>query len=236
MISIVLPTYNTPEKFLKEAIESVLNQVYSHWELCIADDASTEPHVKWMLEEFSKQDQRIKVIFRSKNGHIAAASNTALTLAQGEFVAFLDHDDLLTPDALYEAVLFLNKHPDADMLYSDEDKLDEQGKRSSPHFKPDWCPDSFLSRMYTCHLAVYRRSLINQIGGLRVEFDGSQDYDLVLRITERTKKFIIFLRFCITGESIKIQLRLVQRRSLMPMKQPNEQSLMPCAVEENLER
>jgi O-antigen biosynthesis protein len=188
LISVVMPTYNTPEKYLRAAIESVLKQVYANWELCIADDASTEPHVRRILEEFSSQDSRIKLSFRVENGHISAASNTALTLAKGEFVAFLDHDDVLTPDALYEAASFLNKQPDADMLYSDEDKLDEQGQRSTPFFKPDWSPDSFLSRMYTCHLAIYRRSLITQVGGLRVGFEGSQDYDLVLRITEATDK------------------------------------------------
>jgi O-antigen biosynthesis protein len=188
LISILMPTYNTPETFLREAIESVLAQAYPDWELCIADDASTEPHVKPILEEYAAKDCRIKVECRRVNGHISVASNSALSLATGEFVALLDHDDRLAANALYEVALLLNDHPDADMIYSDEDKLNEQGKRVYPYFKPDWCPDSFLSRMYTCHLGVYRRSLLNLIRGFRVGFEGSQDYDLVLRITERTTK------------------------------------------------
>lgn len=188
VISILMPTYNTPEVFLREAIESVLGQVYPHWELCIADDASTEPYVKAILEEYAAKDCRIKTVFRRVNGHISVASNSALSLATGEFVALLDHDDQLTSDALYEVVLLLNHHPEADMIYSDEDKLNQQGQRTNPYFKPDWCPDSFLSRMYTCHLGVYRRSILNVIRGFRVGFEGSQDYDLVLRIAERTAK------------------------------------------------
>lgn len=188
LISILMPTYNTPETFLREAVESVLEQIYPHWELCIADDASTESHIRLILEEYANKDSRIKIVFRRVNGHISVASNSALALATGEFVALLDHDDRLTSEALYEVALLLNRHPEADMIYSDEDKLDEQGKRVNPYFKPDWCPDSFLSRMYTCHLGVYRRSILNLIRGFRVGFEGSQDYDLVLRITERTKR------------------------------------------------
>lgn len=186
IVSIVMPVYNAPEPFLREAIQSVLNQAYPHWELCIADDASTEPHVRQILEEYQQKDFRVKVVFREQNGHISATSNSALELATGEFVALLDHDDVLTPDALYENVLLLNRHPEADMMYSDEDKLDKDGNLTGHFFKPDWCPDSFLSRMYTCHFGVYRRSLIEEIGGFRCGFEGSQDYDLVLRLTEKT--------------------------------------------------
>jgi glycosyltransferase involved in cell wall biosynthesis len=187
-ISIIMPVFNTPEEFLVEAIDSVLNQIYPYWELCIADDASTHPHVKSVIEKYKTRDRRIKIVFREQNGHISQSSNSALEIATGEFVSFLDHDDLLTPDALYEVALLLNKHPEADMIYSDETKLDEQGHVVAPAFKPDWCPDSFLSRMYTCHLGTYRRSLIDEIGGLRVGYEGSQDYDLVLRVTEKTNK------------------------------------------------
>lgn len=187
-ISVLMPTFNTPETFLREAIASVRNQIYPYWELCIADDASTQPHVKAILEEYAAQDPRIKVVFRSENGHISRSSNSALEIATGEFVALLDHDDLLTPDALYEVALLLNQHPESDMIYSDENKLNEQGQLLEPAFKPDWCPDSFLSRMYTCHLGVYRRSLLNEIGGFRVGYEGSQDYDLVLRVTEKTDR------------------------------------------------
>ncbi|WP_193872900.1 glycosyltransferase [Coleofasciculus sp. LEGE 07081] len=185
-ISIIMPVFNPPEHFLREAIESVLNQVYPYWELCIADDASTKPYVQSVLKDYEAKDTRIKLFFREENGHISRASNSALEIATGEFVVLLDHDDLLTPDALYEAVLLLNKHPNADMIYSDEDKLLEDGKLGEPFFKPDWCHDSFLSRMYTCHLGIYRRSLINEIGGFRDGYEGSQDYDLVLRLTEKT--------------------------------------------------
>ncbi len=188
LISVIVPVYNPPEAYLRAAIESVLGQIYPHWELCLADDASTLPHVRPLLEAYAAQDSRIKVTFRDANGHISACSNSALALATGEFIALLDHDDLLAPEALYEAALLLNKHPEADFIYSDEDKIDEQGNFSNPVFKPDWAPDSFLCRMYTCHLSLYRRSMVNAIGGFRVGFEGSQDYDLVLRFTEQTKQ------------------------------------------------
>ena len=188
IISIVMPIYNVPERFLREAIESVIQQVYPEWELCIADDCSTEPHVKQILQEYSRREPRIKVNFRDENGHISRASNSALEIAEGEFIALLDHDDLLTPNALYEVALLLNQHPEADMIYSDEDKVDENNILREPFFKTDWCPDSFLSRMYTCHLGVYRRTLVREIGNFRVGYEGSQDYDLVLRITEKTDK------------------------------------------------
>ena len=187
-ISIIMPVYNAPERFLREAIESVIQQVYPNWGLCIADDCSTEPHVKQVLQEYSQREPRIKVVFRDKNGHISRASNSALEIAEGEFVALLDHDDLLTPNALYEVAFLLNQHPEADMIYSDEDKVDENNILREPFFKTDWCPDSFLSRMYTCHLGVYRRTLVTEIGNFRVGYEGSQDYDLVLRITEKTDK------------------------------------------------
>ncbi|TAF31979.1 MAG: glycosyltransferase, partial [Oscillatoriales cyanobacterium] len=139
LISIVMPVYNTPEQFLRAAIQSVLNQSYTHWELCIADDASTKPHVKKILEEYVTEDSRIKAVLRNQNGHISRASNSALQLATGEFISLLDHDDLLTVDALYEVVKLLNQHPDADMIYSDEDKVNEQNDFSLPCYKPDWC-------------------------------------------------------------------------------------------------
>ncbi|WP_223269799.1 glycosyltransferase [Nostoc sp. 'Peltigera membranacea cyanobiont' 213] len=185
-LSLIMPVFNTPTHFLQEAIESVLNQVYPYWELCIADDSSTDNYVRETLEEYSSKDSRIKVVFRTENGHISRCSNSAIEIATGDFIALLDHDDLLTPDALYEIALLLNKHPEADMIYSDEDKIDETGKLRDPFFKPDWCPDSFLSRMYTCHLGTYRRALVNAVGGFRTGYEGSQDYDLVLRLTEKT--------------------------------------------------
>ncbi|HEY9771935.1 MAG TPA: glycosyltransferase [Coleofasciculaceae cyanobacterium] len=186
LISLIVPVYNPDEDFLRQAIESVLEQAYPNWELCLADDCSSQPHVKSILAEYAQQDERIKVIYRAENGHICRTSNSALELATGEYIALLDHDDLLPPHALAKVVELLNEHPEADFIYSDEDKIDEQNIHKDPFFKPDWCPDSFLARMYTCHLGIYRRSLVTEVGNFRIGFEGSQDYDLVLRITEKT--------------------------------------------------
>lgn len=183
LISILLPVYNPPEQWLVKAIESVRQQLYPHWELCIADDASREPHVRRVLEDYAQRDQRIKVTFRSQNGHISAASNSALELAQGEFVALLDHDDELAARALADVVLALARRPGLEFIYSDEDKIDELGRRFDPYFKPDWNPDLLLGQNYTCHLSVFRTARMRRIGGFRVGFEGSQDWDLVLRFT-----------------------------------------------------
>ena len=188
LISVIVPVYNPNREFLCQAIESILNQAYSNWELCLADDCSTQPYVQEVLQKYAQQDERIKVVLRESNGHICRTSNSALEIATGEYIALLDHDDLLAPHALAKVVELLNKHPEADFIYSDEDKVDEKNIHQDPFFKPDWCPDSFLSRMYTCHLGVYRRSLIKEIGNFRVGFEGSQDYDLVLRFTEKTEQ------------------------------------------------
>lgn len=186
VVSIIIPVFNTEERWLRRCLDSVLAQLYPHWELCIADDASTEPHVHDILNEYMAKDSRVHVIFRQKNGHISASSNSALELARGEFIALLDHDDELTIDALYENAVLLNQHPDTDMIYSDEDKITEENLGYMPFFKPDWSPDTFLSQMYSGHLGVYRTDLIRKIGGFRIGFEGSQDYDLVLRLTEHT--------------------------------------------------
>jgi GT2 family glycosyltransferase len=188
LISVLVPTFNTQKAYLEKAIESVRAQAYPKWELCIADDASTFPHVWETITRYAAIDTRIKMTRQETNGHICKASNAALELCTGEYVALLDHDDMLSLDALYDVVELLNQHPETDMIYSDEDKIDARGTRHTPYFKPDWCPDSFLSRMYTCHLGVYRRSLIEKIGGFRVGYEGSQDYDLVLRLTELTQR------------------------------------------------
>ncbi len=182
LISILLPVYNTPGDLLRETIQSVLDQIYPNWELCIADDASTAPHIKPYLQEVAQQDSRIKVVFRPSNGHIAQASNSALQLVTGKYTALLDHDDLLTPDALYEVVSYINKYPDSDVIYSNEDKIDMRGRLSEPTFKASWSPDYFFSFMYMGHLTVYRTQLIHQAGGFRKGFEGSQDYDLALRV------------------------------------------------------
>jgi glycosyltransferase involved in cell wall biosynthesis len=181
LISVVMPTYNTPERFLRRAIDSVLGQSYPHWELCIADDASSDPDVRRLLQEYQAKDARIRVAYRSTNGHISAASNSALELAEGDYVAFLDHDDELAPHALHFAAKALNKHPGAKILYSDEDKIDEEGNRHDPHFKSDWNPDLFLSQNYISHLGIYSARMVREAGGFRVGYEGSQDYDLALR-------------------------------------------------------
>lgn len=188
LFSIAMATYNTPERYLRASLDSVIAQVYSSWELCIADDASPDPFVRGILQDYADRDPRIKLAFREENGHISRATNSALELATGDFVGFLDHDDLLTPDALYEYALVVNRSPDIDMIYSDEDKIDDDGRLSDPFFKPDWNPETYLSRNYTCHFSVYRRSLVEQVGGYRAGFEGSQDYDFVLRLTERTTR------------------------------------------------
>ncbi len=185
--SVIMPVYNVQEKWLKRAIESVQNQIYPEWELCVADDASTKTYIRSILTEYSQRDSRIKVVFRTENGNISAASNSALELATGDYIALLDHDDELAIDALFENAKLINHKPDADFIYSDEDKIDTKGHRFTPCFKPDWSPEYFYSCMYTCHLGVYRHSIIREIGGFRSEYDGSQDYDLVLRVVEKTK-------------------------------------------------
>lgn len=184
VISIVMPSYNVDEKWLRKAIESVRGQWYKRWELCICDDASTKQEMKTLLDEYARQDLRIKVAYRDKNGGIVKASNDALKLATGAYVGFLDNDDELAQSALYEVVKALQESK-YDLLYSDEDKLDMEGNYCDPFFKPDWSPDLLLSHNYICHFAVYRRKIVEQIGGLREGFDGSQDYDLVLRFTEK---------------------------------------------------
>lgn len=183
--SIIMPVYNTPERYLREAIESVINQIYPYWELCIADDASTEKHVKKILEEYKSKDSRIKVIYRDRQGHISEASNSALSLATGEYVGFLDHDDVLAPHALYMVALEINKHPEANLIYSDEDKIGENGNRYDPYFKPDWNYELFLGQNYICHFLVVKKSLIEKVGGFRKGFEGAQDWDLALRIIEK---------------------------------------------------
>lgn len=185
LISLIMPVYNPAEKWLVRAIESVRRQIYSHWELCIADDASPQPHVRAVLERIAREDKRIRVVHRPRNGHISAASNSALELAAGEFTALIDHDDELPPHALLclaEAVL---DHPGAELVYSDEDKIDETGQRFDPHFKPDWNPDLLTSQNYLSHLTMIRTATLRAVGGFRTGFEGAQDWDLFLRVTER---------------------------------------------------
>jgi glycosyltransferase involved in cell wall biosynthesis len=185
-ISIVMPVYNPLPKYLKAAIESVLRQDYSNWELCIADDCSPGEKIGKLLRAYAMKDSRIKVAFRKENGHISACSNSALELATGEYILFMDHDDLLSRDCFLEVLKHINTHPEHDIIYSDEDKVNEAERHTEPHFKPDWAPDSLLSRNYMGHVVVMKKKLVDEIGGFRLGFEGSQDYDLLLRATEAT--------------------------------------------------
>lgn len=188
LISIVVPCYNVAETWLRKCIESVLRQSYSHWELCIVDDHSTEQHIRPLLEGFAAKDSRIKVYFAEDNRGIAAASNICLDLVTGEFVGLLDNDDELAPHALFSVVELLQDNRDLDIIYSDEDKISMDNRREMPHFKPDFSYDFLLSNNYICHFLVLRRSLIERIGCFREGYDGAQDYDLVLRAIEYTER------------------------------------------------
>ena len=185
LISVLMPVYNTPKEYLDAAIASVTDQLYQNWELCIADDASTEPWVRPTLERWQKADSRIKVVFRQTNGHISEATNSAFSLASGKWVALLDHDDVLARNALAEVVLAIAAEPKAEIVYTDEDKIDGAGRRSKPFFKPDWSYDLFTGQNYLNHLTVHRADNIRKVGGWRKGFEGSQDYDLNLRIIEQ---------------------------------------------------
>ena len=186
-ISIVMPVYRPSLRFLEDAISSVRGQLYQNWELCIADDCSNDPSIVNRLKEHAEADTRIKLVIRTENGHISAASNSALSLANGEFVALMDHDDVLSEHALYMIALYIIENAgNVDVLYSDEDKLDHDGQRYDPYFKPDWNRYLLYSQNYIAHLGVYRRSILQEIGGFRVGFEGSQDYDLLLRVLDNT--------------------------------------------------
>ena len=185
LISIVMPVYNPVPEHLDEAIKSVQTQIYDNWELCIADDYSTNPLIHKSLRRWSEQDRRIKVQFRKERGHISHCSNSAFELASGDWVGLLDHDDILRENALAEVALELNRHPMAEIIYSDEDKIEENGKtRFNPHFKPDFSRELFRSQNYINHFTVHRSENIRKVGGWRPGFEGSQDYDLNLRIIE----------------------------------------------------
>ncbi len=184
-ISVIMPVYNTPERWLRSAIESVLGQLYPHWQLCIADDCSSAPHVGRVLDEYVTLDDRISVVRRASNGHISAASNSALELVTGDWVALLDHDDELRPTALFCVANQILEAPDVRFVYTDEDKVDEKGRRYDPHFKPDYNPELLLGQNYISHFSVIDHSLVDEVGGFREGFEGSQDYDLFLRCITR---------------------------------------------------
>ena len=186
--SVVVPVFNTDAAALQDMLDSVLDQVYPHWELCLSNDGSTEPQVRTILDEYQARSALIKVCHGSASRHISAASNAALEMATGDFVALLDHDDLLDRFALFENACLINKHPKAEIIYSDEDKINQHGLRYEPFMKPDWSPELLLLQMYTGHLSVYKKELIDKVGGFREGYEGSQDYDLILRASELTQE------------------------------------------------
>jgi O-antigen biosynthesis protein len=188
--SILTPVYDTPADVLAAMLRSVRRQGFGDWELCLVDDRSTAPHVQEMLAAAEREDPRVRVMTRAENGGIVAASNDALAMAQGEFLALLDHDDTLHPDALETVAAAIDGAPDVDYLYTDEDKIDAAGHHLGPFFKPDWSPERMRTQMYTCHLSVLRRGLVEEVGGFDPEFEGSQDWDLVLRVTEKARRVV----------------------------------------------
>lgn len=185
LISILMPVFDPVEADLEEAIGSVHRQIYPNWELCIADDHSANPAIRDILRRWQDKDSRIKIILREKRGHISRATNTAFDLADGELIALMDHDDMVREHALAEIALAAHENPQAQIIYSDEDKISPQGRRYDPYFKCDWSPDLFRSQNYLNHLTVHRAENIRAVGGWRTGFEGSQDYDLTLRIMER---------------------------------------------------
>jgi O-antigen biosynthesis protein len=179
--SILLPIYESDPRWLRRALLSVRQQFYPDWELCIADDASAKSTAWKIVERYARSDSRIKMLRRETRGGIAAASNDALSLATGEFVALLDHDDTIAREALYLAAVELERNPALQLIYTDEDKIDEHEQRHNPYFKPEWNPDLFLAQNYISHLTFLRTDLVRKVQGFRSKFDGSQDYDLLLR-------------------------------------------------------
>jgi len=186
LISVIMPSYNIDPKWMSQAIDSVRKQIYPNWELCISDDASTITGIRPLLEHYAALDTRIHVTFRSENGHISVNSNTALDLASGNYIALMDADDLLSEDALFWVGREIAIHPEVDLIFSDEDKIGEDGKRFDPYFKPAWNPALMLSQNAFCHFGVYRRSLVEEVGRFRKGYEGAQDYDLVLRCAAKT--------------------------------------------------
>lgn len=189
-ISIITPVLNTREEWLRSSIESVLHQIYDNWELCIADDGSDQPHIRETLNCYQQKDARIKVKYLNENQGVSGASNEALAMANGEFIGFLDHDDQLLPNALYEVVLMLNRNASADFIYSDEILISKRGKPVFAYFRPDFSLDYMLSHCYIVHFVVIRASILKKIGGFRAEFKVSQDYDLFLRVLSQTRNVL----------------------------------------------
>jgi GT2 family glycosyltransferase len=190
LFSVLTPVYDPPIDVLQQMIDSVRSQTFDRWEHILVDDLSPSSSVRDVLRRAAGRDSRIRVIERTAKGGISAGSNDAIAIANGQFLALLDHDDLLSPDALEVMARVITEHPDVDYLYSDEGKIDESGRFFGEFRKPDWSPEYLRSQMYTCHLSVIRAALVEEIGGFDGAFDGSQDHDLVLRVTERAKEVV----------------------------------------------
>lgn len=180
-ISLIVPMYQTNEKFFKELIDSVISQTYTNWELCLSDGS---PNQNEKLKRICERDNRIKYHFLNENKGISGNSNEAIKMATGDYIALLDHDDLLAPYALYEVVKCINQYPNAEFIYSDEDKIDQNGNRSDAYFKPEFAPDTLRCQNYICHFSIFKKELMSTLGGFRSEFDGAQDYDIFLRMSE----------------------------------------------------
>jgi O-antigen biosynthesis protein len=190
LISVVIPVYRPELWYFKACVSSIIDQAYTNWELCMCDDGSQDADLTRTMRQLVDSDSRIKFVALERNGGISRATNTALSIASGEFVALVDHDDALEPDALALVAAAIMRDPQADVVYSDDDKIDGEGARYDPYFKPDWAPDLLLSSPYLGHLTVIRRSLLDAVGGFRPEFDGSQDFDVMLRTTERARRVV----------------------------------------------
>lgn len=186
LISILLPTYNTNPTYLRSCIDSVLSQSYDNWELCISDDNSTSEQTKDVIKEYVEKYDNVIVTFRKENGHISKSSNTALSMAKGDYISLLDHDDILPPNALFEVVNAINKNPEVDLIYTDEDKIDHEGNHIEPFFKPDWSPDFMNSCNMITHFATMKANIIRGVNGFTVGTHGAQDWDLFLKIAAKT--------------------------------------------------
>lgn len=229
LVSILMPVFNTPVAWLREAVDSVLAQAYEHWELVLIDDGSTAADLMHALPALAARDQRIRLARLETHQGISAALNRGLDLARGQWITFVDHDDVLEPDALFQNVNVLQENSNIDLIYSDEDKLTEQGF-DSPMLKPDWSPDFFLSCNYLCHLIFLRRKLIDDVGTFRPDFDGSQDYDFLLRVIERTNRIVHIPR-------ILYHWRRSESSSASDVRQkPGQLDASRRAIEEHLER
>ncbi|HPI40326.1 MAG TPA: glycosyltransferase [Pseudobdellovibrionaceae bacterium] len=230
-VSILVPVYNIDDHYLRKMLDSVLAQTYTNWELCLSDDNSSLPHVRKTLVEYQQKDSRIKVFFRTENGHISVATNSALSIATGEYCAFLDHDDEIHPTALSYVVDAIEKNPEAIFLYSDEDILDDVGFRQAPNFKPDWDTELILGANYICHFSVMKTDHVKSVGGCRKGYEGSQDYDLVLRVTSSLNKNQI-----VHVPKILYHWRMVQNSvSMDPESKPYAHTAARRAIQDYLE-